>query len=128
MATRSQALGINREDKAGRQAQFQNQLKCFGAPAIIYICLDRSLTSWPLFDAGALSMSITLAAQECGLGSIPAFNLVTYPEVIRHELGIPHDLSILIGIALGYGDLQDKTNKYRSSRRPMTEVAHFKGF
>jgi nitroreductase len=128
MATRLQYLGIAREDKAGRQAQFQNQLNCFAAPVIIYLCLDRSLPTWPLFDIGAYSMNITLAAYDLGLGSIPAFNLVAYPEVVRREMGIPNELAILIGIALGYSDLQDKTNKYRSSRRPVTEVAHFKGF
>lgn len=127
MAARLQYLGIAREDKSGRQAQFENNMKCFGAPVVVFLCFDRTLPAWPLFDLGAQSMSIILAAQELGLGSIPAFNMVIYPEVIRRELGIPDHLAIAIGIAIGYTDTQDKTNIYRSTRRPVQEVVHFKG-
>lgn len=127
MASRLQYLGIAREDREGRQAQFQNNLRCFGAPAVVYLCMDRSLAPWSLFDLGAYSMNIILAAQESGLGSIPAFNLVLYPDVIRKELEIPDNLSIALGIALGYSDTLNKTNQYRSSRRLIQDVVHFKG-
>jgi nitroreductase len=128
MAARLQYLGIARDDKVGRQAQFQNNLKCFAAPVVIYLCFDKSLAPWSLFDLGAYSMNIMLAAQEQGLGSIPAFNLVLFPDVIRQELEIPANLAIALGIALGYSDPQNPTNKYRSSRRSLQEVIHFKGF
>lgn len=128
VASRLQALGIARDDKAGRQAQFQNNMNCFGAPVVIYLCLDKSLASWSLFDLGAYSMNIMLAAQDKGLGSIPAFNLVIYPDVIRQELEIPSHISIALGIALGYLDPQNLMNKFRSSRRAIQEVVRFKGF
>ncbi len=128
VASRLQALGIARDDKVGRQAQFQNNMNCFGAPVVIYLCLDKSLASWSLFDLGAYSMNIMLAAQEHGLGSIPAFNLVIYPDVIRKELEIPSNISIALGIALGYSDLQNLMNQFHSARRPVQEVIHFKGF
>jgi len=75
-----------------------------------------------------LAQSIMLEAQQYGLGSIPAYNLVAYPDLIRKELKIPDDLSIIIGIALGYSDTQHPQNKFRSPRRPIQEVARFKGF
>ena len=68
------------------------------------------------------------AAQEYGLGTIPAYMLAIYPDMIRAELEIPEDLSIVIGVALGYGDAKHPQNKFRSSRRTIEEVVRFKGF
>jgi len=54
--------------------------------------------------------------------------LVAYPDILRAELGIPEELSILLGIALGYGDAGHMQNRYRSPRRPLQEVARLEGF
>ena len=68
-----------------------------------------------------------LAAQDFGLDSIPAISLVAHPDVIRKELQIPDDLMIVIAIALGYADQNEKTNQVRSQRRPVEEIVRFKG-
>jgi nitroreductase len=99
----------------------------FGAPMVIYLCLDRMLTAWSIFDMGLLAQSIMLAAQHYGVDSTVAAQLVSYPDLIRAELGIPDHLLILIGIALGYRDQQHPLNQYRSSRRPLQEVVRLKG-
>ena len=95
---------------------------------MIYLCLDRSLTPWSMFDLGLLAQSIMLEAREYGLDSAPAVMLVAYPEIIRAELGIPENLSIVFGIALGHADGQSPQNKYRTPRRPIKEVVRFQGF
>lgn len=100
----------------------------FDAPVVIYICMDRNLTSYSMFDLGALSQSIMLAAQEYGLDTAPAIMLVQYPELIRQALAIPEEQAIVIGIALGYGDSSSIYNQHRTSRRPIQEVATLKGF
>jgi nitroreductase len=120
--------GIKRDDKAARLVFSEANAKFFGAPVVIYLCMDRTLTPWSVFDIGMLAQSIMLEAQEYNLGSIPAFMLVSYPELIRTELEIPEDLSIIIGIALGYSDTQHPQNKFRSPRRDIREVVRFKGF
>jgi nitroreductase len=53
---------------------------------------------------------------------------VCYPDVLRAELGIPDDLLIVIGIALGYADPSDPEYSFRSARRALAEVVRFKGF
>ncbi|MCZ7358106.1 MAG: nitroreductase [Candidatus Methanoperedens sp.] len=126
--TRFNIAGIKRDDKAARHAIFEMNYKFFGASVVIYLCMDRSLTPWSIFDIGMLAQSIMLASQEHGLGSIPAYMLVSYPDLIRTELEIPEHLSIIIGIALGYSDIQHPQNKFRSPRRPILEVVRFKGF
>jgi nitroreductase len=100
----------------------------FHAPAVIYLCMDKTLTPWSIFDLGAVSQSIMLAAEERGLGTIAAINLVRHPDVLRRELGIPDSLSIIIGIAIGYEDTQHAINRFRSARRPLDEAAVLKGF
>jgi nitroreductase len=128
MAQRSQHIGVAREDSGARQAMLLANYRLFDAPAVIYLCMDRSLTSWSVFDLGLLSQSIMLVAKHYGLDTIPAVMLASYPEVIRAELEIPDTLAIVIGIALGHSDLENAANKFRSSRRPLNEVVHLKGF
>ena len=128
MAKREEALGIARDDKAGRESMRAANYRFFNAPIVIYICMDRTLTPWSVFDLGLLAQSIMLAAEENGLDTAPAVMLVSYPDLIRAELGIPDTLSIIFGIALGFGDHKDPANKFRSLRRPLSEVMHVKGF
>jgi nitroreductase len=128
MAQRSQHIGVAHEDSGARQAMLLANYRLFDAPAVIYLCMDRSLTSWSVFDLGLLAQSIMLVAKHYGLDTIPAVMLASYPEVIRAELEIPDTLSIVIGIALGHSDLENAANKFRSSRRPINEIVHLKGF
>jgi nitroreductase len=104
----------------------ENNFRFFGAPAVVYLCMDRTLSPWSLFDLGALSQSIMLAARELGVDSAPAVMLVGYPELIRSELGIPDNLAIVFGIALGYADADHPQNSFRISRRPLQEIATVK--
>ena len=85
----------------------QMNYRLFDAPVVVYLCMDRCLTPWSLFDLGAMSQSIMLSAQEQGLGSAVAITLAAHPEIVRRELGVPNHLSVVIGIAeqiKGIGD------------------------
>jgi len=128
MARRSQLLGIARDDSAGRKTMMQANYKFFGAPVVIYLCMDRALTPWSVFDLGSLSQSIMLAAKDNGLDTAVAVMLVAYPDLIRAHLEIPDDLSIIIGIALGSNDPNNPGNRFRSPRRSLSDVVHLKGF
>src|SRR5512147_301042 len=105
----------------------QMNYKFFDAPVVVYLCMDRCLAPWSLFDLGAMSQSIMLSAQERGLGSAVAVTLAAHPDLIRRELGIPEGLAIVIGIALGRPDPESPQNKFKSSRRKAAEVVRFAG-
>ena len=113
--------------KDPRQAMIERNYRFFDAPVVVYLCMDRVLTPWSVFDIGQLSQSIMLAAQEYGVDSIPAVMLVAFPDLIRAELDIPPDLLVLFGIALGYRDAQQPINQLRRPRRPVGEVVRIKG-
>jgi nitroreductase len=90
--------------------------------------MERSLTPYSMFDLGALSQSIMLAAQEFGIATAPAIMLVHYPDIIRKALAIPEDKALVLGIALGYADTDSIHNHYRSGRRSVEEMAKLYGF
>ncbi|MFP3154611.1 nitroreductase [Lachnospiraceae bacterium ZAX-1] len=94
----------------------------FNAPAVVYICMDKVLSEWSLYDIGAYAQTLMLAALEKGLGSIPAITLTLYPDVLRRVLNIPDNLKVTIGIALGYVDKENGINNFVSSRSPLSET------
>jgi nitroreductase len=97
----------------------------FNAAAVVYICMDKILSPWSVYDIGAYSQSFMLSALEHGLGTVPAVTLVIYPEVIRKELNLPVNLQIIAGIAVGYADETNSINNITSSRSPTEENVRF---
>ena len=78
--------------------------------------MDRTLTSWSIFDLGLFAQSIVLAAHSFGLGSCLQAMLAIYPDAVREFLGIPREKLLVIGISLGYPDFEDRINAYQSGR------------
>ena len=97
----------------------------FNAPAIVYLTLHKGYTNYSIYDVGSLGYGIMLSAKAHGVDSIPAYELIKYPDVLRSILDIPEEEDIIIGIALGYED-DNIMNKYRTSRLPFDEVCHFR--
>ncbi|MDR1069656.1 MAG: nitroreductase [Gracilibacteraceae bacterium] len=97
----------------------------FYAPAVLYICMDKILSEWSLYDIGAYSQSVMLAAAEQGLATIPAITLVLFPDVLRRELEIPDHLKLTIGIAIGYADPENGINKFVSDRKTLEETVRY---
>jgi len=77
--------------------------------------------------SGAISQSVMLAADERGLATMPAVELVRYPEVLRSYLDIPDSLSVAFGIAIGYENSLHPINKFESTRRAVSDVEKFRG-
>ena len=96
--------------------------KMFNAPAVVYICMNKVLSPWSLYDIGAYAQSVMLAATHYGLGTIPAITLTHFPEILHRELEIPDNLNVTIGIAIGYEDAQNKINNFVSDRDPVDSV------
>lgn len=121
-AGRAELLGVSPDEPGFRQDFIDSNRRFFGAPIVVYLCMDRCLSPWSIFDLGQMTQSIMLAAQGYGVESAVAVNLVCYPDLIRSELGIPEDLLVVIGVALGYADRTDPSEGFRSTRRPFEEA------
>ncbi len=126
-AGRAAVRDMSTEDPAFHRDFHLANRRFFDAPCAVYLCMDQSLGAWSIFDLGAICQSICLAAQDHGVDSAIAINLVIYPDVLRSELQIPRDLAIVIGIALGYVDHAGPEDAFRSERRPLGEAVKFVG-
>ena len=86
----------------------------FNAPVVAFLTIGE-MNPWSIYDLGAVGENLMLAATDAGLASLPAYEFVRYPEVLRKNLPIPDEEIIGMGIGLGYlGDQQ--INDFHSSR------------
>lgn len=125
MAVRYRALGVDAGDERARREAARGNFRFFGAPAVLFLGLDRELGPWSLFDLGAFAHAVMLAARASGLDSVPAVMLASYPDLVRAELKVPEQIAIAIGVALGRADEAAAANGYRSERRALEDVARF---
>lgn len=122
-------MDIKREDQARRAEWMQRGFRFFDAPAAIIVCTDESLAgTWSLFDAGAVSQTICLAALKYGLGTCIEDQGVMFPEVIKKHTGLPETKQIVIGIAIGYPDWDFPANQLISRREPVENITSWHGF
>lgn len=88
--------------EAGLAAFSDLQMHLFNAPAVIYLTVERKVSPWMIYDMGAFSQSILLAAANEQVDTIPAYETAKYPDAIRKIVGIPDNEVIIGGIAMGY--------------------------
>jgi nitroreductase len=74
---------------------------------------------------GMFVQTFLLALTERGLGSCAEVSVVGYPDIVRAELDIPEELSILSGVAVGYADPDFAANKVKIGREPIGNNAVF---
>ncbi len=80
-----------------------------------------SLTSRPQMFLQTFLLGLT----EQDVDSCVEVSVTGYPDVIRKSVGIPDDLDILVGVAIGYEDKTQKVNRIRSTRLPVAETTVF---
>lgn len=127
--------GIAREDKERRTRWLLEGLNLFGAPAAIYLYIDRGLYTdgktvnvWPFFDLGMVAENILLLATAQGLGTVLQLQAVMHSDVLRKVLEIPDSKLIFVGMAIGYPDWESPINQLRTGRLPLDEVTKWHGF
>ena len=125
VAKRCAKIGLDLRNPVQRQEAFLNNFRFFGAPAVIFLYQDGSLSEWSIFDMGIFSQTLMLAAHACGLGTVPQALLTNYAQNTKEFLGIPRTKKLVLGISIGYPDLSDKANSYFSQRVDVNAIATF---
>ncbi|HBN74197.1 MAG TPA: nitroreductase [Sutterella sp.] len=110
-----------REDAGLGRIKLDSQAHLFHAPVMLFLTLPKTYTPYMLFDLGAFSQTLMLAAADIGLGSLVAWNPVKYPDIIRKYLSIPPEEAIAIAIALGF-EKNHALNTFRSTRRSVEQI------
>jgi nitroreductase len=119
------AMGIAREDQASRALAVLHNYEFFGAPVVGIVCMNRELGDADALSVGIYLQTLMLSLTARGLGTCAQVSLAAYPDVIRSELNIPLELSILCGLAIGYTDPDFPSNHLHISRDPIEKNISF---
>src|SRR5262249_47030560 len=118
-------MGIGPQDTEKRTAAVMRNWEFFRAPVGSVVCMHRDLGPWDAMTVGMFLQTLLLALTEREIGSCVEVSVVGYPEILRSELNIPDELSILCGLAIGYDDPDFAANKLKIGREPIREYAVF---
>ena len=115
------AMGITREDKAGHMAAVLRNWEFFRAPLAAIVCMHKDLGPADALSVGMFLQTLLLALTARDLGTCCEVSIAGYPEIVREQLAIPAELSILCGVAIGYPDPDFPANKLHVGREPLRE-------
>jgi nitroreductase len=122
------SLGIAREDKAGRLAQFMENYRGFGAPVMLFLHCSRIMGPPQWADMGMWLQSVMLLLTEAGLASCPQECWAMYGATVRRELGLDDGQILFSGLAIGYADESAAVNQWPVPRAGLEEVIEWQGF
>ena len=118
-------IGVAREDKEARRAQFAQNNDFFGAPAAIFLFLDRQMNQPQWSDAGIFLQTFMLLAVERGFGTCPQEYWSIRHKAISSFVGAPDNEMLFCGVAIGTVDDSAPINTLRSERMPLDQWATF---
>ena len=124
------AMGIERDDKEGRQDWVLRGFRQFDAPVSVVVTYDKVILGSDIapFDCGAVTNALVTAAWSRGLGCVINSQGIMQSPVVREHAGIPDDEVIMICVAMGFPDDSFPANAVVSRRKSVDEAVRFIGF
>ena len=114
-------LGIPREDKPARLKWFARNWDFFGAPAALFLFVDRGMGAAQWTDLGAYLSNVMLLLVEAGLASCPQEAWSVQHQTVSQFCGTPPELMLFAGLAIGYPDPEAEVNSLVTERAPLGE-------
>ncbi|WP_349271052.1 oxidoreductase [Mycolicibacterium parafortuitum] len=114
------AMGVARDDSEGRWTAQLRNWDFFHAPVAGIVCMHRDLGLPDAIGVGMFLQTLLLALTERGLDSCVQVSTALYPDVVREQLDIPDELTVLCGICIGYADPTFPANSITTPRNPVT--------
>ncbi|MEO8701482.1 MAG: nitroreductase [Kofleriaceae bacterium] len=122
-----QAMGVAKEDKAGRYTAWLRNYALFDAPHLAVVACDRRLGPYAYVDVGVWLGYVLTAAAALGIETCPMASIAAYPEPLRAALPIADTDIVLFGLVLGHADAGAATNTCRTNREPVEANVTFVG-
>jgi len=119
------AVGVTREDKAGRQAQFMRNFTFFDAPHVAFLFLPEPFGLREAADLGMYAQNLMLTLTAHGLGSCPQTALSFQADFVREQLGVAATNKLVFGISFGYPDPDAAANRCVTDRATGAEAVTF---
>lgn len=123
-----EAIGIPREDKPARLAQFARNFDAFGAPVLLFFSIDRIFDRPQWAHLGMFIQNVMLLAHERGLATCPQEAWAAVHALVAEHIELPAERILYCGMALGYSDPEAPINKLRTERETAAAFARFRGF
>lgn len=120
------ALGIQKGDRVASGQQALENFRFFGAPHLAIIATPSVLGERAILDCGGYVASFLMAAQSLGVATITQASISHRTDVMREQLDIPAEMTILCGIAFGWSDEDHLANSFRTQRVTLEEVVTFR--
>jgi len=115
------SLGISRDNRSGRDSQFDRNFYFFDAPVALIACVEQNAGAGAYLDLGMQLYGLMLAAHERGLATCAIGAIAAYPDLVRQHLSLGNDWAIVCGMALGYADTQAPVNTTCTERAELDE-------
>jgi hypothetical protein len=122
---RYQAIGVTREDIAGKRQAFLRNLEFFGAPHVAFIFMPDWADIREAVDVGMYAQALMLSMHAHGISSCPQTILGYNADVVREQLNIEPSQKLLFGISFGYKDKTSPENQIHPSRATLSESTFF---
>ena len=118
-------IGIGRDDKVGRHAQFAKNGDWFGAPCGLFCFIDRKMGPPQWSDLGMFLQTLMLLAQEADIDTCPQEFWSVHQGSVREFVGAPDEELLFCGMALGHADWEARINSLQSQRMPLEQWVKF---
>ena len=123
------AMGIARDDGAGRMAAMGRNTTSFDAPAVLLVYFPRLMKEPQWSDVGMWLQTVALLLREEGLDSCFQEYMAIFANTIRDFLGLDHERYMFFcGMAIGTRDPDAPLNNFERERVPLAEQVKFIGF
>ncbi|MDP2128329.1 MAG: nitroreductase [Pseudohongiella sp.] len=119
-------MGIERNDKPGRQRAIMRNFEFFDAPYMAFIGMDKAFGTTVAIDVGMYAQNLMLLLVAHGLHSCPMGTMRNYPDLVREAFGLGEENRILFGLAFGYEDPDVAANRTRTTRDPVSTSVIFR--
>ncbi|MER5275367.1 nitroreductase [Streptomyces sp. NPDC002809] len=124
-AQRYEALGIERDDPDRPRKIAVLNSEAFGAPAVLFCYLDRTMGPGQWADAGMYLQTVMLLLRAEGLHSCPQVMWTMYRKTVSRTVGADDGLVLFCGISVGFE--KAGVPQLRTGRADMPETVSFIG-
>lgn len=114
-------IGIKRDDRKARSAQWARNYEFFGAPVSLFIFTHSGLGEYSVSDAGLFMENLMLSAHAHGLGACAQGASALWAPPVKAEFDVPKDYKLLCGIAIGYRS-DHHVNSFEADRLDISEI------
>lgn len=122
------AMGIMRTDGETRAAFTRDNCLSFGAPVLLLCHFPKLMKEAQWSDVGMWLQTVMLLLRGEGLDSCPQEYMGLYGRTIKAHLGLPDNILLFCGLAIGERDPAAVVNNFQRNRVAIGDHITFLGF